>query len=438
MSEAAHKRSRWRLAWRCCKVLVVAAAFAAIAYGALYWYERWQLTDELSEVIAQLDRDEPDWQWEALRKKREAPPDDQNGALIVRAAAAKLRGSWGSNPLWNKLDELPPAIRADAKMVKELRLDVAPIAPVLPEARKLLDCPSGRFAIPFPRPFRDEQCPHLREARSLADALFHETRLLMAEGKITEALTWCRVMLHDAETCLDEAFISLLVRIAIQSMAIHRIEQALALGETDAETLRGIHEALRRADATDHVTLALRGERALLHQLFLDLADGSLTPANFDWYTAEKMEDCFSGNEIRRSHAYILPKLTALIDAARLPDEKRYQALDTLRKEHKAAEERDEIPCLAKLFLPAIPVCATTDRAHRSHLHCAIVAIAAERFRVATGRWPASAQELMDAKLLDAVPWIFSPVNRRAGVRHPTDLSSTPSAQPANTKATRG
>src|SRR5207247_132468 len=61
-------------------------------------------------------------------------------------------------------------------------------------------------------------------------------------------------------------------------------------------------------------------------------------------------------------------------------------------------------PTLAGLWVPWMARCANLFLCSRTRLRCMIAALAAERFRIQTGRWPATWDELIAAKLLRAVP----------------------------------
>src|SRR5205823_1706695 len=106
----------------------------------------------------------------------------------------------------------------------------------------------------------------------------------------------------------------------------------------------------------------------------------------------------FSGGlAARQSHPVILQKTSELIEIAELPPE---QQLDRLTSfDNAIKKEAAHMPTLARLFLPSITKLAQLSIRVRAQLRCAVVALAAERFRLAKGRWPKDLAELIPGYL---------------------------------------
>src|SRR5262249_3732604 len=57
-----------------------------------------------------------------------------------------------------------------------------------------------------------------------------------------------------------------------------------------------------------------------------------------------------------------------------------------------------------RLLIPAVAKCHQACVRTQAQMRCAIVAVAAERYRLKFGKWPESIDTLVDEKLLKAVP----------------------------------
>jgi hypothetical protein len=155
---------------------------------------------------------------------------------------------------------------------------------------------------------------------------------------------------------------------------------------------------------------ALRGERAAFHVLFENLRNG--TVPNLPTGPAKVQASVLGGSGdpdvmnllmhvpgfLTAQHAAFLRNLNEWIEIAKRPPEE-WEAL--------LAQERAKLPnlpILVRLLTPALDRLAQAYLRNHANLRCAIVAVAAERFRQQQKRWPESAGELVQAGLLGAVP----------------------------------
>jgi hypothetical protein len=90
--------------------------------------------------------------------------------------------------------------------------------------------------------------------------------------------------------------------------------------------------------------------------------------------------------------------MTRMVEIARRPPEEWAGPLAT---EQAAA---NELPVLARMLVPATAKMAEACVRNHASLRCAIVAVAAERYRGQHGQWPATPDDLVKAGLLKAVP----------------------------------
>ncbi len=108
---------------------------------------------------------------------------------------------------------------------------------------------------------------------------------------------------------------------------------------------------------------------------------------------------------VLRSHAAILKYETRMIHAAQLPADQRDAGLAeinaAIRDDPQLSDKRQS---MARLLLPGVIKIAEAERRIRTQLACGIAALAAERYRLQTGGWPASLAALVEAGLLAKVP----------------------------------
>jgi hypothetical protein len=167
------------------------------------------------------------------------------------------------------------------------------------------------------------------------------------------------------------------------------VERTLAQGhfiEVSEPTLKRMQAALAKELQEPTLLISLRGERAGSHQYFQALAKGKVIGVSL-------VERVFA--YLHHQHADQLRFYNNAMEAIKLPLEKweeRFQALE------KKAQDRPSN------VIPAIRKIAEAERRMQANLRSAVVALAAERFRLAQNRWPEGLDVLVNAGFLAAVP----------------------------------
>jgi competence protein ComGC len=90
--------------------------------------------------------------------------------------------------------------------------------------------------------------------------------------------------------------------------------------------------------------------------------------------------------------------MTDMVDVAKRPPEEWNAKFAVLR------QQVPSLPVLVRLLAPAMDKIAQAVQRSYAQQRCAIVALAAERFRRKNNRWPASLDELKTAGLLTEIP----------------------------------
>ncbi len=393
---------RPRLRWL--KRAGYALLILAVPVGLMYFWIGRKESDKLQEMLADLDRREPGWRLEQIEAAREFVPDDENGARIVMAAVGLLSSNWPPNEFQTRFQNLPPEVQLAPADFAVLRAEMFRVQPAVEAARKLADMPRGRHRLEYARNPIATLLPDQSKCRAAFLVLSYDCLLLNQIEDGDGALRSCRAMLNAARSLGDEPiFISQLFRTSGVFMACQSIERTLAQGEPLPEDMASLQKLLEDEDAFPGLLLALRGERAALHQVIECVKRGEvslddLAGSRSSWM--ERTARSVWSMDARRDHALFLSLMARRIDEVQRPMHE--------QAELEKAFERDirELPKNAFLthnLIPAIAKIGESDRRKHAVVRCAIAALAVERYRQAIKAWPNDLAQLCPAYLA-AVP----------------------------------
>ncbi len=181
------------------------------------------------------------------------------------------------------------------------------------------------------------------------------------------------------------------------------IERTLAQGEPPPEDMTALQKLLEDEDALPSLLIALRGERASLHKVFEGMERGevpldALANTRHEWW--EKTFISLWRMDTRQDHALALSLMERRIKENQRP----LPEQAALEKEFE--QEVRRLPAnavITRLLLPAMSKVGEAFRREHAHLRCAIVALAAERYRQEKKAWPDSVKQLCP-HYLSAVP----------------------------------
>jgi hypothetical protein len=357
----------------------------------------------LNSVTHKLDEEEPGWRMEDIEADRRTrtPPPEQNGALVVLAAAAKIPADWSVQwrgyALWQCTSpepNLPPP-----EHIEQLKAAAARVTEARALAHTLRSHPTGHYPVTFPADRFSLVHRHLWDATNVTELLEFEAALAVtAEGDPDRAVRSAHSALNVARSIGDEPSIGAqLTRSSCRSRSARIVGQTLAWG-TPTGGLAELQAALL-ADAEEPLLLnTMRGHRASMHQLF----DG-LEARRFEYreiYTSVGLKEPPLGKPamfhayrplLPGDHAEALRRLTEGVAVAKLPP---HEQLAAARALPNRLDRDDFRHSLTNRFVPSVRSIATTMLISRAELVTAAVGIAAERFRLANGRWPESLAEI--------------------------------------------
>ena len=387
--------------------LVVAGLGLLIAVPlGLILYVRWAGDRELRRAVDETTADDPGWRLPDLLAAREAgmPPPDQNSAVLLAGVQDQLpRTGWHpelDDAAWLRTDASPNRLPTDADS-KNLQAAVADLAGPLAVVRRTADLAGGRQPIPVPdlATFTVGTLSHPEWARSAAYVAVLDAAAAAARNDPTAALLGVRAGCGVARA-LDEEPVSIgqLVRIACTAVAAKSCERVLAWTDP-SDDLAGVQEAFRREAAAPVARWGLRGERANFDVLMTNLSAGQLggVQAEFGAHVGGQLGAFVIRPRWTADHAAGLRAFNRLLAELDQPPHAR-PARQGLKQPGDG-----RTPTMTTLLLPAVDKVLTACQRHEATMRCAEVAVACERHRRQTGKFPGSLAEV-PANLLAAVP----------------------------------
>ena len=367
----------------------------------------WLEDRELAQIYAEIDAEDPNWRWADLIANQPKPPADERNAALQVAKVAKLRGATDVLPKWHDAAMKHPNARLPDDCLEALRKVINRSDPTkVAEARKLRDMPEGCLLIPASEePWKGVGSLCL-DYLGVMRLLQYDAWLRAADGDLEGAAESCQAILNAAHAIGDcPALMAQFVRVGGVVMAATSIERTLGQGAVSDARLRSLYLAMSIEAERNGMYHALRGERAGAQQLYLLERAGKDSPfreLRNQGGMKGRMLEMFPSLYLRGFPDYFR-NLGAMIRAAKLPEQAQAQALETLEDQRRKADQNRT--SVGNLWDSRFLLGAFQDQwKDRARLRCAIVAIAAERYRLQHEAWPIDAGDLVKAGLLKERP----------------------------------
>jgi hypothetical protein len=398
------RRRRWLL-------VLVALLLLGAGAGVLFLRPDPSVAD-LRAAFAEADRLDPGWRFEELDARRKVIPDEDNAALPALAARKLLPASWPSQPppaaagapgpfppgVEERLSDLPPEVRLDEALARDLGAELALVEPALAEARRLKGLSEGRFPVAWTPDVIGTKLDSL-EVRPVASLLEWEAAAQAEEGRPGAALATGRGVLVVGRSIGDEPLlISLMLRLNVRAQAVRSIERTLAQGLPPAAELKAAQELFEDEEAQPLLLNGLRGERGVmgrLTELMQDRTSGRLSQAVRSGPGGLRgLLDLNKRRRAREMFASALRADTEVIEVAKMPLEDQARHFALLRPAEATGEDDIGVSMTRTCIRTA-----ETYRRSQAILRCALVGLALERYRDEKGRWPDRLDELAPAYL---------------------------------------
>jgi hypothetical protein len=409
-----------RRRWLGCGLVIL---FVLTACSGFYGYLLYTGDRDLREAEAEADRSDPQgWRLDEIDNNRKVLATEENAAEVVMAIKSSLPAPWppprplpgdeaaaaaaGVDPVYieNDLAELPPDVQLDEALLRDLTNALKKAEPAMPLVRKLPTLRDGRYPLTWSKDIVSTLI-NSQDARTAANLMRYRAVLLAQQNKPDEALEATRGILVAARSVGDEPLlISQLIRIACTAIATQTLERVLAQGEPSSEALKQMQELLELEEAEPLLLYAVRGERAGLHQMMTQMKSGNVKASVITGNMGGgggQLFDAVGPFLARGSHGRMLRLLTEEVEIAKLPPEQQPERQQAVERKIKEAKVHYDV--LIAMLMPAYVKVGEAWRRDQAYLRCAIVAVAAERYRSDHNAWPKTLAALVP-DYLKAVP----------------------------------
>ncbi len=374
------------------------------AAGVQYWLWHRRVNADLVAAIARLDTDDPGWRLADLEAARQCIPEEDNSARVVVAVAGQLPTHWADASLYDYIRCLSPVERLGRSEYDRICAELEPLGPALAQARRLARVPRGRHRIDYqPNPL-DTLLGDQQQVRQVVTLLQHDALRCEADGDDAPVITDCLAALNAARSIGDEPLaISQLIRHACTTeVACEMIARALARNGPPPEGLDALQRLLQDEDEFPALWVSMRGERAIVHEVFDNFERGDITLAKIvgnkdtspSWQ--ERLCGWYVRDARRAEQALALALQTRYVEQARLPSHEQIVA------EWRANAEFAGLPeyaVVTRHYLRAFPRLCEAERRRHAKLRSLITLLAAERYRQVRGRWPQTVADLVPVQL---------------------------------------
>jgi hypothetical protein len=296
--------------------------------------------------------------------------------------------------------------RVNRAVIADARRLVAEHAALLDVLRGLDRLPPGRFPTTPATRLKDIVFPDMSLVRPAKTMIQLEAATLLLDGDTAGAARAAEPIFAIARLLRPStASIQHLVGIVADGAALRTIQNAVNAGVLDDDTLQRLSARIREAESEQSIVWSLRGERAGNALMLDDLAEGRMPEA----FTLLGSDTNHRNDLASRllSRTFVMrgnqQDVTDYVDRI-------LAAADDPLALLAAAKDRSGPTPRHRLFQLYTGLLASSIESHCvrhvriiAALRSADAALAAERFRLATGRFPASLDELVPAYLA-AVP----------------------------------
>jgi hypothetical protein len=370
------------------------------------------------EAIAETDRLDPKWRWDDLLAAREPVPEERNAVGPVRKVKALLGGTfkWPLRPNDNLLYGDIFSDIAPNQLMREtdrplLDQSLAPHEEAIRVARGLIRYGRGRYDLRLPTNPARLSFSFEQDVRTVASLLHLDSERNILDGKPAEAVEGTRAILSAARAIGDSpTMMGQLVHFAVDSIAVSRLQRLLAMCD-DIPALDWLDRQLAAEAREPVVSHAMKGERAFSVAFFEGLTSNRISLEEVfrdmeklrsflgDSTSSKRPSAYWYRPKVARDGAYSLRSMNRLCEVSNRP---LHEQADAYRQASEDAKSHTDYILVVSDLSDPEKVFHAAQRC-RAQLDCARVAIAAERFRQARKRWPASLDEI-PFDLLPAVP----------------------------------
>ncbi len=393
-------RRRW---WR--YILRSVLIGAPLIIGLIVW-QVFTAQSALDAAIAATNAIDPKWRLADLMADRAPVPDNENSALVILAGHRLLDATKALAQKDYELDKSVdealefPAHRLGDRQKNALKQLLPQYEKALPEYCKTIDMPRGSYPFVWtPVTLSSQNAnPNIRSATNALRCDFLER---LEADEVSQAGDRIKAVIGLARSVGDEPFsMTLLIRNSVRANAVQCLERWLAQAEPDLAAMGELQHRIEEEAAMPMLMWFARSERAVG---FENLENMSATlagpPAGGVAAIGNAVESWVAEiSFLRNQKTSYLNGMNHFGEIIKLPSDQLAGAIDSWD------QSLDRNLMLVKLAVGSLRKVVESIQRSEANLRCAATALAAERFRKQSGRWPNTLDELVAAKLLNAVP----------------------------------
>jgi hypothetical protein len=384
-----------------------------------HYYLRWTAEWDLRRALAEADQLDPGWRYRDLEAKREAVDDAENSALKVLTVHKSMAPAWPipqqvyfgpgrlvfestlEMDLEGEIARLAPEVQLSPRQIQVLNGIMKYSARVLGNARALAQFPRGRYSIEYPRNPQD-LAPGSSQANHVAQLLWADAVLAAQQKKMDQAVTSSMAMLNTARSIGDEPIgKSQQQRLTMDNLAVRTLERVLAQGQATDDELKRMQRLIQEEASEPLFLNSLRGERASAAAYINAIQSGRMR-YRLQFYHGKLARQLPGSWQhyldmviVRRAQPDYFRLLTALVEIAKLAPEDWEAQIEQLKP------RAEPLPVEFKSWFQSAAGSFGPFQINLALLRCSQSALAAERFRLAHGRWPDSLSAMIPEFLPD-------------------------------------
>lgn len=405
------------------RVLLALVIFVVGVTVALWVTTQWMGAEgrsQLDRAIAAIEADDPRWRWEELLEDRPNPPRAENVYPLLESVG-KLLVPWDLqdleiSPRRGLLDDLPTQALLDPERQAKLTAALAKQKAALALAPGLRAYPRGWAPLQLHPTVIGTPVPHCDDVSRVGLLLELDVEQLLQQNRPNEAADHIVAMLRCGDLLRDDPLpICQMFRMRMRYVVRQRIDRLLGLTQPSDMVCDLLRKEIAAQRRENPLLPALRGARAGVHALFLNLRSGAVSMTEF----LETINIQPSGLEaylgikaglyhlrLEQDHASALRWLDRACGIARLPVHEQPDAWKKYQRDHVdfARESRKRWRNLLTIQLvPDVAVLTDHSLSDNAHLACLETALALEQYRRRHGHWPARL-EALQPELLPEIP----------------------------------
>lgn len=334
----------------------------------------------LREAIEATDALDPGWRLEDLMANRAIVPDADNSAMVIvdayKLIAPETKPTEFDYDIVSTIIETPNH-RLNDRQKAALETVTKHFEKALPEYRKVSSMTRGRYR-ESDRPDADVNIRVAPFANTAARALRYDLINHAEVNNADDCLDCVKAMINVVRSFGDDPLpLAVLSRGSARSNTVSAINHWLAQLEPANEILEQIQKLLEEERSVELLAMYSRGQRAYGFAML-----ESTTDNDFGLFARMK------ANHLQFMNQY-----------AEIVTHQTNEQFEQLEKWEQDFNSK-------KIFGLMCPTLKPTLAIHRSqaNLDCSITAVAVERFRQATGKWPTTLNDVVTARLLSKIP----------------------------------